>query len=111
MDGLLPAHEQRDHHVREHHHVAQRQDREDGGFGTIGHVGSGCGWRPGALGRLWGRRGNDASRVRLPTRAVGGWVVEAIVFGGGSRRLRGRDEGKWFYEMGMRGERWGGIVE
>ena len=40
-DRLLPPHEQRDHHVREHHHVAQRQHRQYGGFGSGlgGHVG------------------------------------------------------------------------
>jgi hypothetical protein len=29
LDGLGPAHEERDHHVREHHDVAQRQQRQD----------------------------------------------------------------------------------
>jgi hypothetical protein len=27
LDGFRPADEERDHHVREHHHVAQRQQR------------------------------------------------------------------------------------
>ena len=45
LDGLLPADEQRDDHVRVHHHVAQRQHRhalEAGGIhcgGGFGHAG------------------------------------------------------------------------
>ena len=33
LDGLRAAHEQRDDHVREHHHVAQRQQRQRDRFG------------------------------------------------------------------------------
>ena len=33
LDGLGAAHEERDDHVREYHHVAQRQQREHAGFG------------------------------------------------------------------------------
>ena len=37
LDGLLPPDEQRDHHVRVHHHVAQRQHRHalDAGWSGV----------------------------------------------------------------------------
>src|SRR5690606_21600997 len=55
-DRLVAAHEQRDDHVREHDHVAQRQDRKIAGGGLGGaHRDSWDGGRPGAAwAPLWG---------------------------------------------------------
>ena len=55
LDGLRAAHEQRDHHVREHHHVAQGQQRQDAGFGGEGSGhGDFLGWM---IRETWGRAG------------------------------------------------------
>ena len=53
-DRLVAADEQRDDHVREHHHVAQRQHRQHGGFGSgLGrHVGDSI-----AVAARWRRHG------------------------------------------------------
>ena len=64
LDGLRAADEQRDHHVREHHHVAQRQQRETRRVGRErcrGHAAL-PGWMSDS--RTWGRGGGMSSRRR-----------------------------------------------
>ena len=104
-DRLVATDEERDHHVREHHHVAERQYRQGEGLGMVGHgdsrtgtagarafgtggvatiVARGSTPRNASESATWGLRDEDASARDARVRRASGIGVPHCKRGAGS---------------------------